>query len=53
MLACILMSMDPAKHNQEAIFLKNVWIANVFVDLGSAKHEEIDVRLICRATHLL
>ena len=30
---------------------KNARIANVFVDFGSAKHEEIDVRLICRATH--
>ena len=23
----------------------------IFVDFGSGKHEEIDVRLICRATH--
>ena len=37
MLACIFMSMGPAKHER---------IANVFVDFESAKHGKIDVRLI-------
>ena len=32
---------------------KNARIANVFVDFGSAMHEEIDVRLICRATLII
>ena len=41
MLACIFMSMEPAKHER---------IVNVFVDFGSAKHGKIDVRLICRVT---
>ena len=51
MLACIFMSMGPEKHEYAAIFEKNEWNTNVFVDFESATHGKIDVWLICRSTY--
>ena len=46
MLACILMSTGPAKHEQVAIFRRKFRGLRMFSSILG-----IDVRLICRATH--
>ena len=47
------LNLEPAKHEEVAIYIVNQRIPNVFGDFGSAKHGKIDVRLICRATHFI
>ena len=52
MLACVFMSMGPAKHEQVAIFHRKMSGLRMFLSiLGVLSTEKIDVRLICRVTH--